>query len=210
MIKVKICGITNIDDALAAADFGADALGFVFYEKSPRYITPAQAQKIIKKLPPVITTVGVFVDMPAREVIKTMAETGIDVAQFHGNESPEDCAVSKRAIKAIRVRELSDLEVIRHYSVSAFLLDAWSPEALGGTGQIFNWSVALEAKPLGRIILAGGLTQENVAEAVQVVHPYGVDVSTGVESGKGIKDHMKMREFILRAKEAFPLPGLMP
>ncbi|MDA8156810.1 MAG: phosphoribosylanthranilate isomerase [Actinomycetota bacterium] len=208
MVKVKICGITNIEDAMAAADSGADAIGFMFYEKSPRYITPSRAAEIIKKLPPVITTVGVFVDMPGREVLEIMRGAGLDVAQFHGSEPPEDCAIAKRAIKAIRIRELSDLNAMRHYKVSAFLLDAWSPDAPGGTGQIFNWSVALDAKPLGRIILAGGLTPENVAEAVRMVRPYAVDVSTGVESGKGIKDHSKMREFIHRAKTSITPAGI--
>ncbi|MDA8168581.1 MAG: phosphoribosylanthranilate isomerase [Nitrospiraceae bacterium] len=210
MVKVKICGITNFNDALAAAEFGADALGFMFYRKSPRYITPKKAREIILRLPPFVSAVGVFVDEKPGDVERIMGEAGLDAAQFHGHERPEDCAIAGRTIKAIRVKEISDLEPMRHYKVSAFLLDAYSPGALGGTGRIFNWSIAMDAKPFGRIILAGGLTPENVADAIHMVKPYGVDVSTGVELEKGVKDHEKMRLFIQRAKEAIPLPGYVP
>jgi phosphoribosylanthranilate isomerase len=204
MTKVKICGITNLEDAIASVDFGADALGFVFYAKSPRHIAPAKAAEIVRHLPPFITTVGVFVDEKRERVEETMREAGLDSAQFHGHESPEDCVISKRAIKAFRVKELGDLEPMAHYKVSAFLLDTYSPGALGGTGQVFNWSIALDAKPMGRIILAGGLTPENVTEAVRMVRPYAVDVASGVESEPGIKDLEKLRLFIQRAKEAVP------
>jgi phosphoribosylanthranilate isomerase len=200
MVKVKICGITNIDDALAAVTYGADALGFVFYKGSPRYITPDDAREIIMKLPPFITTVGVFVDEKPTKVEKILKHTGIDIAQLHGNEPPEACTISKRVIKAIRVKELSDLEPLRHYKVSAFLLDTYTPEKLGGTGQIFNWDIAVDAKQFGRIILAGGLTPENINQAVQWVRPYAVDVSSGVEEEKGKKDHKKLKLFIQKAK----------
>ncbi len=210
MVKVKICGITNYDDALAAAEFGADALGFVFYKGSPRYITPEKAREIISRIPPFVATVGVFVDEKTERIEQLMEQVGLDAAQFHGHEPPEACLIPKRTIKAIRVKEITDLEPMRHYKVGAFLLDTYSPGALGGTGQIFNWSIALDARPMGRIILAGGLTPDNVAEAVLMVKPYGVDVSTGVELEKGIKDHEKMRLFIQRAKEAIPFPGLIP
>jgi phosphoribosylanthranilate isomerase len=202
MVRVKICGITNEEDALAAVEYGADALGFVFYKGSPRHITPDNALKIIKMLPPFITTVGVFVDEKTDEVERILRHSAIDVAQFHGHEPPEACLISRKAIKAVRVKELSDLEPLRHYHVSAYLLDTYTPEMLGGTGQIFNWDIALDAKRMGRIILAGGLTPENVLRAIQWVHPYAVDVSSGVEEEKGIKDHKKMKEFITKAKGA--------
>jgi phosphoribosylanthranilate isomerase len=200
MVRVKICGITNIEDALAAVEFGADALGFVFYKGSPRYIPPDGARGIIQRLPPFITTVGVFVDENPDEVERVLRYASIDVAQLHGHEPPEACMTGRRVIKAIRVKELSDLEPLRHYHVSAFLLDTYTPEYLGGTGQIFNWDIALDAKQFGRIILAGGLTVDNIERAVRWVRPYGVDVSSGVEEEKGKKDHRKMRLFIERAK----------
>lgn len=200
MVKVKICGITNIEDALKAVTLGADAFGFVFYKGSPRYIEPDRAKEIILKLPPFITTVGVFVDATEDEVKTIIRHTGIDVVQFHGDEPPEACLIEKRVIKAIRVKELSDLEPLKHYNVSAFLLDTYTPDLFGGTGQLFNWDIAVSAKQFGRIILAGGLTPENVEKAVRWVRPYGVDVSSGVESEKGKKDHLKMGLFIAKAK----------
>lgn len=200
MIKVKICGITNVDDALATADFGADALGFVFYRGSPRYISPDEAKQIIKKLPPFIVTVGVFVDEKSDEVEGIMRHASIDVAQLHGHEPPEACMISKRVIKAIRVKELSDLEILKHYHVSAFLLDTYTPEFFGGTGQIFNWDIAVDAKQFGKIILSGGLNPDNIEKAIKWVRPYAVDVSSGVEEEKGRKDRRKLRLFIERAK----------
>lgn len=200
MVRVKICGITNIEDARAAAEFGADALGFVFYKGSPRYIPPDEARNIIKSLPPFITTVGVFVDEGADEIERVLRYASIDVAQLHGHEPPEACMIGRRVIKAIRVKELSDLEPLRHYHVSAFLLDTYTPEYLGGTGQIFNWDIALDAKQFGRIILAGGLNVDNIEKAIRWVRPYAVDVSSGVEEEKGKKDHRKMKLFIERAK----------
>lgn len=204
MVKVKICGITSLDDAMAAVEYGADALGFVFYEKSPRRVTPDDALEIILRLPPYVTTVGVFVDEKPEEVERTMRHSGLDVAQFHGHEPPEACSVSRRAIKAIRVKELSDLEPLGRYRVSAYLLDAYTPDKLGGTGEIFNWDIALEAKRFGRVILAGGLRPENVAKAIHWVHPYAVDVSSGVEEEKGKKDLTRLRQFIRTAKETLP------
>ena len=203
-VKVKICGITNLDDALAAVDFGADALGFVFFEGSPRYIPHDKADAIIKKIPSFATTIGVFVNEKAEQIEKIVGLTGIDVVQLHGDEPPEMCDIPRRVIKAIRVKSLEDLDPLKYYKdrVSAFLLDTFTPEILGGTGQIFNWDIAVEAKRFGRIILAGGLTPDNIAEAVRRVRPYGVDVSSGVESEKGKKDHEKMKLFIERAKGA--------
>lgn len=202
MVKVKICGITNVEDALAASDLGVDALGFVFHKESPRHVSPDQAGEIIRRLPPFITTVGVFVDVPASEVEDIMRHASLNVAQLHGHELPEACVFGRRVIKAIRVKELSDLEPLQHYRVSAFLLDTYTQESFGGTGQIFNWDIALHAKQFGKIILAGGLNPDNVDKAVRWVRPYGVDVSSGVEERKGKKDRTKMGLFIARAKGA--------
>ncbi len=200
-IKVKICGITNLDDAIAAVDLGADALGFVFFGKSPRFISHAKVEAIIKKLPSFITTVGVFVNEKTENIEKIVRLTGIDVVQLHGDEPPEMCNVSRRVIKAIRVKSIESLDPLINYKdkVSAFLLDTFTPDILGGTGQIFNWDIAVDAKQFGRIILAGGLTPDNITEAVRRVRPYGVDVSSGVELEKGKKDHKKMELFIERA-----------
>ena len=203
-VKVKICGITNPEDASAAADFGADALGFIFFKESPRFIAPKDAAKIIRKLPSFAATVGVFVNEKPEEIEKIIAMTGIDIVQLHGQEPPEMCNLSRRIIKGIRVKSLESLDPILNYKdrVSAFLLDTFTPDVFGGTGQIFNWEIAVEAKHFSRIILAGGLTPENIADAVKRVRPYAVDVSSGVESAKGKKDHKKLKLFIERAKGA--------
>jgi phosphoribosylanthranilate isomerase len=203
-VKVKICGITNIDDALAAVDFGADALGFIFVKGSPRHISHNEASKIIRRLPSFVITIGVFFNEKPGQVEKALALTGIDVVQFHGDEPPEMCDIPRRVIKAIRVKNLESLDPLIHYrdKVSAFLLDTFSPDVFGGTGQIFNWDIAVYAKQFGRIILAGGLTPANVAAAIEHVRPYGVDVSSGIESEKGKKDHKKMKAFIEKAKKA--------
>lgn len=203
MLRIKICGITNLEDALAAAQYGADALGFVFQPKSPRTVTPEIAKTIVSQLPPFITTVGVFVDEDKPEIEKIVRYVGLNVIQLHGSEPPETCQMCRKVIKAIRVRNLTDLEPLKRYKVSAFLLDTYSPYTIGGTGQIFNWDIAVEAKKFGRIILAGGLTPENVEEAIKWVQPYGVDVATGVEdTKKGKKDHKKLKLFIKRARKA--------
>lgn len=204
MAKIKICGITNLDDARAAIDLGADALGFVFFKESPRNIPPKKAAAIMAKLPVFTTTVGVFVNTPREEIQKIADETGIHVIQLHGDESPESCCLSRRVIKGIRVKSLESLDLLKRYQhlVSAFLLDTYAPHMPGGTGRAFNWDIAIEAKNFGRIILAGGLTPENISEAVRRVKPYAVDVSSGVEREKGKKDHQKMRLFIERAKAA--------
>ncbi|MBI5075080.1 MAG: phosphoribosylanthranilate isomerase [Nitrospirae bacterium] len=204
MVKVKICGITNIEDAEAAIDFGADALGFVFFKGSPRCVTVGQAKSIICRLPAFVTTVGVFVDETPEVIQSTIMDAGIDVIQLHGEEKPEACQFSRRSIKAIRVKSIDSLEPLKTFKslVSSFLLDAYAADALGGTGQKFNWDIAVEAKQFGRIILAGGLTPDNIRDAIAHVRPYGVDVSSGVEREKGKKDHQKMKLFIERAKEA--------
>ena len=205
MTKIKICGITNIEDAVTAIGYGADALGFVFFPKSPRNITPETARSIVQSLPPFITAVGVFVDEDVSNIEKTVSYVGLNAVQLHGSEPPESCNLSRKVIKAIRIKGLSDVESLNSYkNVSAYLLDTYSPHAHGGTGHVFNWEVAVDAKKFGRIILAGGLTPENIVEAVKMVQPYGVDVSSGVEgSCKGKKDHNKLKLFIERAKSAF-------
>ena len=202
MVRVKICGITNLGDALVAAEYGADALGFVFFKGSPRYVPPDEARKIILGLPSFITTVGVFVDEEPEEVERILKHTAVDVAQLHGHEPPEACMAGRRVIKAIRIKELADLEPLRHYRVSAFLLDTYAPDSFGGTGQTFNWDIAVDAKQFGKIILAGGLNPDNIEKAVRLVRPYAVDVSSGVEEEKGRKDHRKLKLFIERAKKA--------
>jgi phosphoribosylanthranilate isomerase len=204
MTRIKICGITNLADAQAAIDCGADALGFVFFRESPRYIAPEKASAIISRLPSFVTAVGVFVDERGEAILKTVDETGIDVIQLHGDEPPESCLLPRRVIKGIRVKSLESLEPLSEYQdiVSAFLLDTYAPNKLGGTGQVFNWEIAIEAKKFGRVILAGGLTPENISEAIRHVHPYAIDVSSGVEFEKGKKDHRKMKLFIERARAA--------
>lgn len=201
MIRVKICGITNVEDALAAVDYGADALGFVFFEKSPRYITPDKAKEIISHLPPFVTTVGVFVNEEAARIKEIMDIAGVNILQLHGDEKPDACTICHRVIKALRVKNFTDLKPLENYRCSAFLLDTYSPESYGGTGQIFNWDIAVEAKRFGKIILSGGLNPDNIEKAVMYVRPYAVDVSSGIEEQKGKKDLKKMKAFIEKARK---------
>ena len=201
MALVKICGITNLDDALFASEAGADALGFVFYKKSPRYVEPKKAWDIIKRLPPFVTTVGVFADQTEAEIKGIISETDIDIVQLHGEEPPEFCeGLNKRVIKAIRVRGMENLTEVKRYKACALLLDTYDRNLKGGTGKIFNWEIAREAKVFNKIIIAGGLTPDNVADAIKVVQPYAVDVSSGVEKQKGLKDHLKVKAFIYKVK----------
>ncbi|HCE68588.1 MAG: N-(5'-phosphoribosyl)anthranilate isomerase [Geobacteraceae bacterium GWC2_55_20] len=201
MIKIKICGITNIEDALAAVEAGADALGFVFYNKSPRNISPEQAAALIRRLPPFVQTVGLFVNEELAVVNGIADRCGLDIVQLHGDETPEYCSgVRRRLIKAFRVKDETCLDLIDDYDVAACLLDAWSPSAYGGTGKTFNWEIAAAAAASKRIILAGGLTPGNVAAAVRAVRPYAVDVSSGVEAAPGRKDHKILQQFIEAAR----------
>lgn len=202
MVSVKICGITNIEDAQLAVEAGADALGFVFYPPSPRYVTPEQARLIIRTLPPFIIAVGLFVDASAGAINAIAEQCDLDRIQLHGRETPDFCeAVARRVIKAFRMKNAESLASLPSYRVSAYLLDAYVEGALpGGTGSSFVWELAWQAKPYGPVILAGGLTPENVGDAVRQVRPYGVDVSTGVEQAPGLKDPHKVRTFIARAK----------
>ncbi|MDD2273169.1 MAG: phosphoribosylanthranilate isomerase [Desulfuromonadaceae bacterium] len=204
MVRVKICGITNLEDALMAVEAGADALGFVFYQGSSRNILPEQAASIIHQLPPFVQTVGLFVNEEPATVNITADRCRLDIVQLHGEESPDYCAgVKRRLIKAFRVKDTSVLDEMANYQVAACLLDAWSPAARGGTGTTFNWDIAARATARSNsIILAGGLTPENVAGAIAVVKPYAVDVSSGVESRPGIKDAALVSRFIRAAKES--------
>jgi phosphoribosylanthranilate isomerase len=199
---VKICGITNVEDGLAAAGSGADALGLMFYEGSPRHIPLKTAAEIARQLPPFVIKVGVFVDAPEDTVLRAIGECGLNIVQFHGEETPEYCAqFPVMVIKAFRIRDAKSLEALADYQTDAFLLDAHTPDKLGGTGEKFNWDLAIEAQKFDRpIFLAGGLTPENVGEAVRRVRPYAVDVSSGVEQSPGKKDHQKVAAFVKAAK----------
>jgi phosphoribosylanthranilate isomerase len=203
MIKIKICGITNLDDALAAAGAGADALGFNFFRKSPRYVEPEKAAEIISQLPPLIMPVGVFVNEREEKIREIQSLTCMQSVQLHGDESPEFCQrFGNRVIKAFQVKDKESLKHMAHYRVGAFLLDSYHDSLRGGTGATFDWHLAVVAKTFGRIILAGGLTPENIAEAVKLVQPYGVDVAGGVEREKGIMDHAKLKKFITEVRRA--------
>lgn len=206
MTKVKICGITNPEDALTAVEAGADALGFVFYKESPRHIFPEEATRIINLLPPFVQAVGLFVNEEPETVNQISRLCRLGLVQLHGDETPEYCAsIEARIMKAFRVRSLTCLDPIADYFLSGCLLDAYSPSFYGGTGTSFNWEIAHEAVQRGhRIVLAGGLTPANVSEAVRQVKPWGVDVSSGVESAPGRKDIKKVREFIRNAKDVLP------
>lgn len=199
---VKICGITNETDALAAAEAGADALGFMFYEPSPRHVSLQVAAKIARQLPPFLIKVGVFVNAPEDMVLRAIGECGLNIVQFHGDETPDYCQLFPvMTIKAFRIRDTESLKSLPDYKTDAWLLDAYVADKLGGTGAQFNWDLAIEGQKLGRpIFLAGGLTPENVGEAVRKVRPYAVDVSSGVEASPGKKDHAKVRAFIQAAK----------
>lgn len=191
----------NSDDAFCAADLGADALGFIFYKGSKRYIDPRDARTIISSLPPFVTPVGVFVNQDA-DVIKEAVETsGVDTVQLHGDETPEFCALLPyKLIKAVRVKDTVNTEEVELYPVLAILFDKHTDELYGGTGTSFDWGVLKGIAISKKVILSGGLTPENVSRAIETVRPYGVDVSTGVEDSPGKKNHMKMRKFIEAVK----------
>jgi len=202
-VRIKICGITNEEDGLAAAKFGADALGFVF-APSPRRISVERAREIIKVLPPLVQTVGVFVNEDPEKVLSTAAACGLDILQFHGDESATYCSnFDRRVIKAVRLQSRDDLDKLSKYVnvVDALLLDTYVPNKLGGTGITFDWTLAVKARRYGRIILAGGLNPENVAAAISMVKPYAVDASSGLEQSPGAKDHEKMAQFMREAIE---------
>jgi phosphoribosylanthranilate isomerase len=198
VVRSKICGITRIEDALAAVEAGADAIGLVFYAKSPRAVTLQQARAIIAALPPFVTTVGLFVDASRCELGEILDAVSLDLLQFHGDEAPAACEGYHRPyIKALRVKPGDDIaaQVALYQNASGVLLDTFVPGIPGGTGEAFDWSLVPEglSKP---IVLAGGLTAENVAQAIARVRPYAVDVSGGVEMAKGIKDAEKIHSFM--------------
>jgi phosphoribosylanthranilate isomerase len=201
-VKVKICGITSVASGLAAAEAGADLVGLMFYEKSPRHISLETAAEISRALPPYVLKAGVFVNPSEETVVEAIARCGLNLLQFHGDETPEFCMqFGLMSMKAFRIRNAASLAALPEYPTAAYLLDAFSPEALGGTGEKFNWDLAVEAKKFGKpVFLAGGLTPGNVAKAVKKVQPFAVDVSSGVESAPGRKDAAKVRAFIAAAK----------
>ncbi len=203
MVRVKICGITNSGDALLAAELGAHALGFIFYKKSPRSVTPDKARRIIGQLPPFVATVGVFVDEDAAAVREIASLAGLDWVQLHGRESPDYCrSLGRRVIKGFRVKGEEIYAQLTEYqgAAQAFLLDAYKPGTPGGTGETFNWEIARQVKKCGPIILAGGLNPDNVAEAIRIARPAAVDAASGVEAAPGKKDREKMRAFIEAVK----------
>lgn len=211
-VKVKICGLTNLVDAQVAVEAGADYLGFILYEKSPRYVTPAQVAEILAKLelPAHLRTVGVFVNTPVDEVSAILDQTGLHLAQLHGDEPESALAMlNGRGYKAVRPNDEASakqaLNFTRHPQPPApqLLLDAYAPNAYGGTGQKADWSLAATtAKATPRLLLAGGLTADNVQEAIRTVAPWGVDVGSGVEVSYGRKDHAKVRAFVANARSA--------
>jgi len=203
-VRIKICGITNVEDARVAAQLGADALGFIF-APSPRQIVAKRAREIIGLLPPMVQTVGVFVDEDPEKVAHLATYCRLDLLQFHGSESPGYCgSFDRRVIKVVRVRSQQDFKGLLEYSqvVAALLLDTYVAHKHGGTGITFDWNLASRAKKYGRIILAGGLNPDNVADAVSMVRPYAVDASSGLEQSPGVKDHGKMLQFIERVHQA--------
>ena len=198
MRRVKVCGITNPEDALCAVRLGATALGFVFYEKSPRFVAPEEAGEIIRQIPPFVTKVGVFVNAGADYLREAKNIAGFDIYQFHGDETPEFCVTfGEEYIKAIRVKDAGSLDAVKLYDTDAFLFDTYSPDAYGGTGENFSWDVLARRKLEDKfVILSGGLNPDNVRDAIRAVGPYAVDVSSGVENSPGRKDHTKLERFM--------------
>jgi phosphoribosylanthranilate isomerase len=198
MVRIKICGITNLEDALLAAELGADALGFIFYAQSPRKVDAETACSIIAQLPPFVAAVGVFVDEAAALVQELAARTGLDWVQLHGQESPDYCrSLGRKVIKAFRIQDEDSLSRLADYqgAVQAMLLDTYKKGQVGGTGEIFDWHLARKAKKYGPIILAGGLTAENVSQAIATAGPAAVDAASGTEAAPGKKDPAKLRAF---------------
>ncbi len=204
-VRIKICGITRAEDALAAVALGADAIGLVFYEASHRVVNAAKAREIVHLLPPFISKVGLFVDANESYIRKVMAEVSLDVLQFHGDESVEDCRrYEKPYIKAIKMREAMDFhqQIAEYPDASGILIDTYVEGEAGGTGEVFDWGLIPQDITGKAIILAGGLSPYNVADAILKTKPYAVDVSSGVEQDKGIKSKEKMQAFIREVKYA--------
>jgi len=206
LFRVKVCGITNWADARLALDAGADAVGFNFCRASPRYVSPAKAQRIIRRLPKEAVVVGVFVNRLPADVARIARMLRLDFVQLHGEESPgevADLVGAHRVIRALRVTPRFRVEVFRKFpGVAAFLLDGFHKESRGGTGQPFDWTIARRAARFGPIILAGGLNPENVAGAIRIARPTAVDVASGVEARPGKKDPARVREFVKQVKKA--------
>jgi phosphoribosylanthranilate isomerase len=203
MVRIKICGITNLEDAILAAALGADALGFIFFAKSPRSVAPEAAREIIAHLPPFVAAVGVFVDEDAEMVQDLATRVGLDWVQLHGAESPDYCrSLSLRVIKGFRIQDKTSLAELAPYrdAAQALLLDTYKKGQVGGTGEVFDWHLAREAKKYGRIILAGGLTAANVAQAIATAQPDAVDAASGTEAAPGRKDPAKLRAFFKAMK----------
>ena len=201
MVKIKMCGITNVDDARVAVEAGADALGFVRYRKSPRFVKPAVVKAIVAGLPPFVLPVGVFVNEEPDRVRTLMDDCGLALAQLHGDETAPYCQdLGRPVLKALRLKDRGTFLALAEFSgranVRGFLIDAFSDQAYGGTGQTVDWGLAQEVAQSMPVVLAGGLTPVNVAEAIARVRPYGVDVSSGVELSPGKKDHKKVKDFI--------------
>ena len=197
-MEIKICGITNMEDATFVAKCGADAIGFIFYPKSPRYSEPERVKKIIEKIPKEIAKVGVFVNHDAAEVKETIDFCGLDLVQLHGDESPAYCGQfpQSQVIKTLAPRTEDDLGNVREYPVKAILVDAHDPVRYGGTGEQSDWILAAKVKETHPLILAGGLTLDNIQEAVETVSPHAVDINSGTERSPGKKDHQKVKEII--------------
>ena len=206
MMKIKICGITNSNDALACAAAGVDMIGLNFYEQSPRYIRPEQARAIARTLPSSTQAVGIFVDTPVEEIRHVARDVGLRVVQLHGSESPEMCAELARdfeIIKALRMDDRFDAQRASVYPMCTILLDTYDGRMAGGTGDIGDWEVARTTKKFAsRLILAGGLSPENVAQAIATVNPDGVDVCSSVESAPGVKDPGRIQQFVAAARNA--------
>jgi len=203
--RVKICGMTNPEDVAVAIEAGADAVGFIFYRNSPRAVDPTLVKQIVATMPPMVTPVGVFVNEDVATVRTMMDRCGLALAQLHGDETAAYCQeLGRPVMKALRVKDRGSFLALAEFQgragVRGFVLDAFSEKAYGGTGQVFNWELAAEAAKGATILLAGGLTAENVGDAIRAVRPYGVDVSSGVESAPGKKDHEKLRAFLRAAR----------
>jgi phosphoribosylanthranilate isomerase len=205
MTQVKICGITNREDAHVAAEAGADMIGLIFYPPSPRYVTPEQARTIVESLPPTLPVAGVFVNETVETVSRVAQESGVQIVQLHGEESPQMCRqLPWRVVKTFRFTAHVRPEMMADYVVEAFLIEGFHANFYGGVGSRADWQQVAMLHAYGRIILAGGLTPDNVQEAIRAVRPYAVDVGSGVEAAPGKKDWQKVRAFISRAKHALP------
>jgi phosphoribosylanthranilate isomerase len=211
MTEIKICGITRLEDALCAAESGADAIGFIFHPASPRYITPERAREIIAQLPAKITKVGVFVNLPAREVKRTLEACGLDLIQLHGDESPAYCRLFPygRVIKAVFLQAPEELGKFADYAVRAFLVDVRDAGRYGGTGKRADWALAARLGELYPLILAGGLAEENIGAALAAVAPRAVDINSGCELAPGIKDHDRMRRIVEIIRGTIRAGGLL-